>query len=162
MGKIRYASWVNSGRPVDVAILLHDHPKYLRGLQLGTAIDDDFGSINVSDIEFAPSFTGEYARDAAGKPVHPYAEQLFAAGMAIEGPGAYWAYGPNLCADPVVLGVGRDGKLRTVIITRGDTGVKAFPGGHCNPSEDPRITAPREFHEETGIKILEHDIIIME
>ena len=161
MGKIRYQNWLSNGRPTNVAYKLHSHPKYLRGIELGMAFDDGFGEADVHEVDFAPSFTGEYPRDAAGRPVHPYAEQIFAAGLAIEGPGAYWNYGPNLCADPIVLGLGQDNKLKTVVIVRGDTGAVAFPGGFRDCAEAPMITAAREFHEETGIQIMVDDLCLV-
>lgn len=156
MGKIRYQNWVAHGRAAGIATDLYDHPSYLKGVQLGSALyDNAVGYRNFWDLDFAPSFTGEYPRDYIGRPVHPYAEEIFAAGLAIEGPGAYWNYGPNLCADPIVLGQSlEDQLLKTIVIRRKDTGSLALPGGHCDYAEKPLITAARELEEETGIKLI--------
>ena len=153
-----YQKWVDCGRPAGLVTELYDHPDYLEGLYKGRAVKDD-GSCDLSKIAFAPSIAGEYPRDGRGRPVHPYAEEILAAGLALEGPGAYWQYGPNLCADPIVLGVGRDGKLRTFAIERSDTGHVALPGGHLDPGESPMMAAMREFTEETSVELYVNSLI---
>ena len=49
-----------------------------------------------------------------------------------------------------------DGKDHILLITRGKPGAfqgfKAFPGGHLDPDEDPKVCALRELEEECSIK----------
>ncbi len=153
--KSTYRKWMRDGMPANtIAPGLYNHPCYLEGVAKGRAILDD-GSKKFWDREFAPSFTGKYDHDANGRPLHPYTQQLLEAGLALEGPGFYWNYGPNLCADPVVIGASNDGRLKVILITRRDTAQLALPGGHIDPDEAPLDAALRELQEETTLDLLE-------
>ena len=49
-----------------------------------------------------------------------------------------------------------NGVDHVLLITRGKPGatygMKAFPGGHLDPDEDPKVCALRELYEETNVK----------
>ena len=161
VSNMAYDAWMMDGRPSGLVGGLYDHSGHLRGVRQGRAVIDD-GTIRFWNRDFMPSCHGSYPRDSNGRPVHPYAEDILKAGLGIEGPGAYWQYGPNLCADPIVLGVSNDGYLKTIIIERDDTGQIALPGGHLNANEDPWLAAVREFREETTIEISPDDLLHFE
>lgn len=90
--------------------------------------------------------------DSLGRPLHPWLEDLLANPRAgvITGPGAYWNYGPNRAADPIVIS--RFPKPMILMIRRGDTGTLALPGGFVEPGENPVWSSLRELKEETGLK----------
>jgi ADP-ribose pyrophosphatase len=155
MDELDFLDWEFDGRPAGITVGIYNHPNYQEGLRRGRAVFDD-GEQRFFERQFVPSCAGEYLRDSHGRPVHPYAREILIAGLAVEGPGAAWTYGPNLCADPIVLGVGADGYLRTVAIRRGDNGIVALPGGHIDAGETPTVTALRELAEETGVDVIRY------
>ena len=154
-----YENWVRLGRPSGLATEVYDHPNYLKGLSKGLAVEDDRRRLFLED-EFMPSFTGAYARDMRGRPLHPYAKDMLLAGLGLEGPGAYWTYGPTLSADPIPLGMSRDGKLKTIVIERLDTGAIALAGGWREVGEKPVETALRELCEETTRVEIKQGVVI--
>jgi len=156
-----YEDWVKNGRPSGLVGGLYNHPNYLKGVQKKIAIEDD-GTQQFLDTEFMSSCTGPYLRDSNGRPVHPYAEDILKAGLGVEGPGFYWGYGPQRCADTLVVGVSKDGRLKIIVIERGDTGRIALPGGHLNGDENPWLAAVREFCEETTIEIFQDNLLYFE
>jgi ADP-ribose pyrophosphatase YjhB (NUDIX family) len=66
----------------------------------------------------------------------------------VTGKGAYWYWGPNKTADPIVI---NDGKV--FLVQRKDTGMWSLPGGFMDHSEDSNVAARREFWEESHIHI---------
>lgn len=87
-------------------------------------------------------------------PVHPWAAEMAAdPGIGlVTGKGAYWNYGPNYTADPIVIR--RDfEEPHILLIQRADTGNWALPGGFVDNGEDPGLAAEREAEEESGIVI---------
>ncbi|MBI5044800.1 MAG: NUDIX domain-containing protein [Candidatus Levybacteria bacterium] len=131
--------------------VIMEHPNYLRGVAKGTALIDD-GTIDFSDLEFTPSsHPGGYSRDERGIPVRPF-DELFLQKGALGGMGFYRTYGPNLTADPVVFRE-QDGVLQVIGINRGDSGIRALPGGMQDPNEPGISTAVRELFEEAGVDL---------
>ena len=144
-----YSKWITDGRPQGLVDSLYDHPTHLRC----TSHAPYTGNEVFEAGEFGSSCRGHITQDASGRPIHPDANKILVNGLGIEGPGAYWHYGPNVCADPIVLGASRDGYLRTIVVLRRDTKIIAPPGGYLNPGESGPEAAIRELREETGIKI---------
>eukprot|EP00051_Salpingoeca_urceolata_P011657 m.144800 g.144800 ORF g.144800 m.144800 type:complete len:1163 (-) comp17205_c1_seq1:107-3595(-) len=82
----------------------------------------------------------------------------------IAGRGLLGRWGPNHAGDPIVTRwafdpqgepVYRAGKrvLEVVTISRADNGLKALPGGFCDPGEPVTETVKREFGEEALAKL---------
>lgn len=95
--------------------------------------------------------------DPHGRPLHPWFAQMIEnkeVGVAL-GNGFYWEYGPNLTADPIVKRHDLD-EPHVLIITRGDTGQPALPGGMVDKGEDPLEAAYRECLEETDFDISDY------
>ena len=94
-----------------------------------------------------------YQTDSIGRPLHPWAHTLLSEehGGVVTGKGAYWNWGPNPTADPIVLTT--EARPRILLIQRSDTGILALPGGFVDGGEDPYDTARRELQEETGLDI---------
>jgi len=69
------------------------------------------------------------------------------------GKGAYWNWGPNYTADPIVIT--SEQRPRILLIKRSDTGEHALPGGFVDETElhNPILAAYRELEEETGLTI---------
>jgi ADP-ribose pyrophosphatase YjhB (NUDIX family) len=92
--------------------------------------------------------------DNYGKPLHPWLNQMVTnpnVGI-VSGKGAYWNWGPNYTADPIVIR--HDLKEEHVLlIERGDGTGWALPGGFVDPNESPDSAAVREAKEETGIDL---------
>lgn len=97
--------------------------------------------------------------DTYNRPLHPWIEEMITnpdLGV-VTGNGFYWNWGPNYTADTIVRA--RDtGSI--LLITRGDTGQWALPGGFIDPS-DPSTedAAYREVLEETGVDLSDIDFI---
>lgn len=91
--------------------------------------------------------------DALGRPLHPWADMLLKPenGGMVTGKGAYWFWGPNKTADPIIMT--REDRPRILLIERSDTGALALPGGFIDGSEDSHDCAVREAQEETGIAL---------
>lgn len=88
--------------------------------------------------------------DAAGRPLHPWFRTMLtnpSIGVVL-GKGAYWNWGPNYTADPIVIQ-----NDHILLVRREDTGLWSLPGGHVDPGETASEAAPREVAEETGIHI---------
>jgi 8-oxo-dGTP pyrophosphatase MutT (NUDIX family) len=88
--------------------------------------------------------------DAQGHPLHPWFRQMVSdPGLGVvTGKGAYWHWGKNLTADPVVIYRGC-----ILLVKRNVTDSYSLPGGFRDGGEDPDFTARREALEETGIAI---------
>lgn len=93
------------------------------------------------------------ATDSLGRPLHPWAQQLLSDeyGGITTGKGAYWNWGSNHTADPIV--VTTESRPRILLIERSDTGLLALPGGFVDTDEEPHHAALREAQEETGIQL---------
>lgn len=89
--------------------------------------------------------------DALGRPLHPWAHMLLSDRGVITGKGAYWHWGPNATADPIVIT--NEARPRILLITRSDTGMLALPGGFIDKDEQPLESARRELLEETGLEL---------
>jgi len=89
-----------------------------------------------------------YDVDAKGRPIHPNISEL---GPIANGKGAYWSWGPNFTADPIVITT--EDRPRVLLIQRNDTGDLALPGGFVDAEElqEPITAAYRELEEETGL-----------
>jgi 8-oxo-dGTP pyrophosphatase MutT (NUDIX family) len=95
-----------------------------------------------------------------GRPLHPWLDDMVCRRDigVLTGKGAYWNWGPNYTADPIVFR--QSGATREVLlIQRGDTGAWALPGGFVEPGDTALQTAVKEAGEETGLDItsLAHD-----
>lgn len=85
-------------------------------------------------------------RNGIKYPLNPFGRT----GMIGRGLTGLW--GGNNAADPIVTRINPStGDLEILLITRGDTGDLAFPGGIVEPGERLSVTAKRELKEETGI-----------
>ena len=94
-----------------------------------------------------------YEVDSAGRPLHPWHEQMLAdpdVGV-LTGKGKYYNWGPNYTVDPVVV-AGEVGNRKILLIKRGDTGCWALPGGFVdNTDPDTVCAAKRELGEEAHL-----------
>ncbi|MFE9427776.1 NUDIX domain-containing protein [Kitasatospora sp. NPDC006697] len=91
--------------------------------------------------------------DARGWPLHPRGRT----GSTGRNLGRW---GENSAADPIV--VAGNGRSRVVLlITRGDIGVEAIPGGMVDPGETAPQALVRELREETGVDLAGHHPIIL-
>lgn len=70
----------------------------------------------------------------------------------LAGRGFYWEYGANETADAIITRYDL-GEPHVLLITRGDTGKLACPGGFKNKRELPLKAAMREAEEEADIKL---------
>lgn len=86
--------------------------------------------------------------DAAGRPLHPWAETHIQQSALTHGKGTFWNWGPNYTADPIVLT--NEASPKVLLIQRSDTLQFALPGGFVNAHEAPIDAALRELEEETG------------
>jgi 8-oxo-dGTP diphosphatase len=84
-------------------------------------------------------------------PIHPKLSEM--GPETPIGKGAYWNWGPNYTADPIVIT--DEQRPRVLLIKRSDTGDYALPGGFVDDTElhDPILAAYRELKEETGLTI---------
>lgn len=90
--------------------------------------------------------------DQRERPLHPWLEDFIhnpSVGVIGE-TGAYWNYGPNYTADPIVIS--RFPTQKVLLIRRGDTGSLALPGGFVDPGESVVAASLRETREETGLR----------
>jgi len=105
--------------------------------------------ITLPSLEESAAFIAAgYDIDLEGRPLHPNLAEL---GPLSTGKGAYWGWGPNYTADPVVITT--EDRPRILLIHRNDTGELALPGGFVDKDElaDPIVAAYRELKEETGL-----------
>lgn len=94
-------------------------------------------------------FSG-YQQDAAGRPLHPWVQDMLDSGAGIvAGKGAYWHWGPNYTADPIIVRHDLE-EPHVLLIQRSDTGAWALPGGFVDPGETGMLAAFREAGEEAG------------
>jgi len=106
-------------------------------------------------------FTNQgYETDSLGRPLHPWAHRLLSTenGGVTTGKGAYWHWGPNPTADPLVIT--NEPRRRILLIERSDTGALALPGGFVNGDEPPHAAALRELQEETGLQLTQKGLLI--
>jgi ADP-ribose pyrophosphatase len=106
----------------------------------GWADPADFASINFSE---RVSYEGRLSLSAGGAPQNPHGR------TGMSGRGLLGKWGPNHAADPIVTRYDpATGSLQVVLITRGDTGELAIPGGMVDAGEAVSQTLAREFNEE--------------
>ncbi|MGV9001627.1 MAG: NUDIX domain-containing protein [Candidatus Saccharimonadaceae bacterium] len=113
-----------------------------------------FNTIPLPTLEDSLTFIDKgYQTDAIGRPLHPWAHTLLQEenGGVVLGKGAYWRWGPNATADPIVIT--KEDRPRILLIERSDTGALALPGGFVDGNEPPLVAACREVQEETGLEI---------
>jgi len=111
-----------------------------------------FKNYPLPDLETSLGFINEgYETDSLGRPLHPWARSLLREenGGAVLGKGAYWNWGPNATADPIVIT--NEPRPQVLLIKRSDTGALALPGGFVDANETPACAALRELEEETGL-----------
>jgi ADP-ribose pyrophosphatase YjhB (NUDIX family) len=88
--------------------------------------------------------------DSWGRPVHVWLSDMVsdpAIGVAT-GKGAYYHWGPNYTADPIVIQAGH-----LLLVQRSDTALFALPGGFVDPGESAAQAARRETREEAAVQI---------
>lgn len=101
--------------------------------------------------ETAAFIDAGYAVDSLGRPLHPAFNAMVTNPevSVITGKGAYWNWGPNFTADPIVITQTK--QPRILLIQRGDTGKWALPGGFVDTGEtNPELSARRELKEEAN------------
>lgn len=89
-----------------------------------------------------------YELDERGWPLHP----LGRTGRTGRNLGRW---GENQAADPIVV-AGEGDHRRVLLITRGDIGVEAIPGGMVDDGEAAPAALVRELREETGVDLSDH------
>ncbi len=168
-GKI--SAWEKAGFPDDWIPTMKEagynpHPNYLKGLELGRAIEDD-GMADFAKTAFEKSFAGNYPKTKRGVPIHPFYKMLLRHGVpaAREWTGFYWGKGPQKAGDPVLLSVFSEetegrvvrklkwlGIASKALVENGNKRVNGLPGGMVEP-DDPLVTATirREVFEEAGV-----------
>jgi 8-oxo-dGTP pyrophosphatase MutT (NUDIX family) len=88
-----------------------------------------------------------YGRDQNGQIIkRPY-------NTGLEGQGKLFKWGVNPAADNIITNIDENGKLRMLLVKRGDNGQYALPGGMLNAGETPYQAALRELMEEVKIAI---------
>ena len=99
-----------------------------------------------------------YDVDAEGRPLHPLLGSLDPSTPT--GKGAYWNWGPNFTADPIVIT--NETRPQVLLIERTDTGDLALPGGFVDADErqNPSAAAYRELAEETGLALTSEGVLI--
>jgi len=105
-----------------------------------------------TEDEKAVFLTKGFLLDAMGRPLHPWFKDMVSNLLigVVSGKGAYWQWGPNYAADPIVIT--EEQRPRLLLIKRRDTGSLAFPGGFTDKQDlSPIATAIRELAEETGL-----------
>lgn len=101
--------------------------------------------VNFASINFGErvSYEGPIQLNADGSPQSPWGR------TGMSGRGLLGKWGPNHAADPIVTRYDpATGSLQVVLITRGDTGELAIPGGMVDAGEKVSQTLAREFNEE--------------
>lgn len=95
----------------------------------------------------------DYKLDSLNRPLHPWIHDLLQPAIGVRtGRGAYWNWGANRTADPVI--VRHDlAEPKILLITRGDTGRLALPGGFVEGKDNAYETAVREAAEEAFLDI---------
>lgn len=106
-----------------------------------------------TDLLDIPGKPADHA-DVRDLPVHPWFDDMVRnrAIGALAGRGAYYFYGPNKTADPIVTRHDLE-EPHVALVTRKDTGKLALPGGFLGKHETPLEAAMREFWEETGLRL---------
>ncbi len=95
-----------------------------------------------------------YKLDDYGRPLHPWLRDMATDPNigVVTGKGAYWHWGPNRAADPIV--VTADEVPKVLLIQRRDTGAWALPGGFIDGGEAAVSAAKRELFEEAGLLLI--------
>lgn len=101
--------------------------------------------------------------DFYNRPVHPWIDQMLADPQigVVTGKGAYWNWGPNYTADPIIVRVDQE-EPHILLIKRADTHQWALPGGFIDPGEDAETAAKREGREETDLDVEVMDSAVTE
>ncbi|MGA5820845.1 NUDIX domain-containing protein [Kitasatospora sp. NPDC094028] len=94
-----------------------------------------------------------YQLDAHGWPQHPHG-RTGKCGRNLP------LWGENAAADAIVV-AGRGEDRQVLLITRDDIGVSATPGGMRDPGETEEEALRRELHEETGLILTDHQLVIL-
>lgn len=92
--------------------------------------------------------------DSRGRPLHPWVNEMAQSPEIgiVTGKGFFWKWGPNETVDPIA--VRNDLEVpHVLLITRGDTGHLALPGGFRDNNEDPEVGAAREAMEEAFVDL---------
>lgn len=87
--------------------------------------------------------------DTEGRPLHPWVGTLLQEQDLAPGKGAFWKWGPNYTADPIVIT--NEDNPKVLLIQRADTQQYALPGGFVDAHEATLNAAMRELEEETGL-----------
>ncbi|NCU37736.1 NUDIX domain-containing protein [Candidatus Saccharibacteria bacterium] len=94
--------------------------------------------------------------DTQGRPIHPDLLRVIGAHGIRTGKGAYWYWGPNKTADPIIIARERN-EDRVLTIIRKDNGRRALTGGfldlHNGRWESPLAACIREANEEADVDI---------
>lgn len=109
---------------------------------------------NVPDEETSSQMASKGLRfDSYGRPLHPWIEDLLQPDIGVvTGRGKYWDWGANYTADPIIIR--HDfGEPRVLMITRGDTGHLALPGGFLKPGQTSYEAALDEANEEVFVDL---------
>jgi 8-oxo-dGTP pyrophosphatase MutT (NUDIX family) len=95
-----------------------------------------------------------YNTDELGRPLHPWLNEMLTNPKIgiVTGKGAYWYWGPNLTADPIVMRYDQPEPM-VLLISRRDTGQWALPGGFIDAGETALQAAIREAGEEALIDL---------
>jgi ADP-ribose pyrophosphatase YjhB (NUDIX family) len=91
-----------------------------------------------------------------GRPLHPWFVSMATNPNigVVTGRGAYWNWGPNYTADPIILH-----ENNVLLVRRQDTNLWALSGGFVDPGETGDIAARREAHEESNIVLTDDDLV---
>lgn len=98
--------------------------------------------------------------DVYGRPLHPWFDEMLTDPTigVVTGKGFYRKWGPNYTADPVIMRYDLE-EPYVLLITRGDTGQWALPGGFIDPTDtDSEVAARREGREEALLNLDDNSI----
>ena len=94
-------------------------------------------------------------------PVHPHIH-LNGISSLPEGRGAFWNWGPNYTADPIVLTT--EDRPQVLLIRRQDNNMLALPGGFVDETDglNTETAALRELQEETSLVLNAEGTLVFE
>jgi 8-oxo-dGTP pyrophosphatase MutT (NUDIX family) len=104
--------------------------------------------------DFEQQFPSVSTYDTQRRPLHPWLNDMLQRPdiSFVAGKGAYWNWGPNYTADPIIIRTDLE-TPHILLIKRKDTGNWALPGGFIDGNESAEAAAIREAHEEAGITL---------